>query len=122
MAVTAVTPQKLAFNTFNLDALGMTAATAAADGFTVDYSDQDSKILLVFLNTNASTTARTATIKAGDSIQGVADLASGNVEPGDYAAVVVDSGRFKNVSGNNKGKIRVIPSHAELKMAALIMP
>lgn len=122
MAVTAITPEVLSGNTFDVDALAMTAATTAADGFIVDYTEQDAKILLVFLNTNASSTARTATIKKGDGIQGVADLDSGDIAAGKYALVVIESGRFKNVSGANKGKVLIVPSHAELKMAAVVLP
>lgn len=122
MAVTAITPKALSWNEFDVDALGMTAATAAEDGFTVDYGAQDGKILLVFYNSNASTTARSATVKAGNGIQGVADLASGDIAAGKYACVVVESGWFKNVSGDNKGKVIVISSHEELKMAAVVLP
>lgn len=123
MATTAITVEKLSRNTFDLDALAMTAATAAADGFLVDVSGYpDHNIMLVFQNTNASATVRTATIKKGNALQGVSDLVSGDIAASKYGAVVVESGRFVNVSGTNKGKILVIPSHAELKMAAIALP
>ena len=123
MAVTAITPEVLSRNVFDVDALAMTAATAAADGFLVDCSNvADHRLLLVFQNTNAAATARTATIKKGNALQGVSDLASGDIAAGKFAAVAVESGRFKNVSGANKGKILIIPSHAELKMAAIVLP
>lgn len=122
MAVTAVTPVKLDWNTVNPDALTFTAASVAADGFTVPHAYGDDKTLLVFYNSNGSTTARTFTVKAGDSIQGVVDLESGDVAAGKYAMLAVESGRFKNVTGDNKGKLLIIPSHAELKMAAIVLP
>lgn len=123
MATTAITPEALSRNTFDLDALAMTAATTAADGFLIDVSAYpDHNILLVFNNTNASTTARTATIKKGNALQGVSDLTSGDIAAAKFGAINVESGRFKLVSGTNKGKILVIPSHAELKMAAIVLP
>lgn len=123
MATTAITVEKLARNTFDLDALAMTAATTAADGFLIDVSGvADQKLLLVFQNTNAGSTARTATIKKGDALQGVKDLASGDIAAAKFAAVAIDSGSFKIMTGTNKGKILVIPSHAELKMAAIALP
>jgi hypothetical protein len=122
MATTAITPVRLDWNTFNVSGLTFTAATTAADGFLVDATDPDQKLVLVFLNTNASATARTATVKKGDGIQGVADLASGDIAAGAYAAVSVESGGFKITSGTNKNKILVIPSNAELKIAAIVLP
>ena len=122
MAVTAITPVSLSLNTFNVDAITFTAPTVAADGFTVPFTGKDKNIVLLFQNTNAGTTARTATVKAGNGIQGVADLDSGDIAAAKTGAVMVDSGAFKNVSGTNKGKILIIPSHAELKMAAVVLP
>ena len=122
MAVTAVTPEVLTRNTVDTDALGLTEATTAADGFLVPFTYDDQKTLFVFYNSNSSTTVRSFTIKAGDGIQGTTDLASGNVAAGKYAAVVIESGKFKITSGDNKGKVLIIPSHAELKMAAVVLP
>jgi hypothetical protein len=121
MATTAITPEALTRNTFDLDALAMTAPTTAADGFLVDVSGYtDHKILLVFQNSGA--VDRTATIKKGNGLQGVADLVSGNIAASKFGAIAVESGKFKNVSGANKGKVLIIPSHAELKMAAIVLP
>lgn len=121
MAVTAITPEAISLNTFDLDSLAMTAPTTAADGFLVDVSGYaDNKILFVFQNSGS--TDRTATIKKGNGLQGVSDLTSGAITSAKFSAITVESGRFKNVSGTNKGKILVIPSHAELKMAAIVLP
>jgi len=124
MAVTAVTPIALGkFNAFTLNAVTFTAATTAADGFTVDLSGfADQKAVFLLQNTNAGSTSRTATIKAGNGLQGVSDLASGNVAAGNIAAISVESGAFMNVSGDDKGKIKVIPAHAELKLAVVVLP
>ena len=124
MAVKKVTPVVLeGFNKFELDALTFVAATTAADGFTIDVSGHaDHKILMLFQNTNSGTTARTVTVKRGNGLQGVKDLASGDIEAGEVGAVVVESGHFLNVSGDDKGLLKVVPSHAELKMACIILP
>lgn len=122
MAVTAITPEVLTRNVVDTDALGLTAATTAADGFLVPFTYADQKMLFVFYNSNASATARSFTVKAGDGIQGTTDLASGDVAAGKYALVVIESGKFKITSGANKGKVLIIPSNAELKMAAVVLP
>ena len=122
MAVKAVTPQKLTdFNELG-DAVAFNAATTAADGFTVDYTGKSARILILFKNTNASTTARSATIKAGNGIQGVTDLATGDIAAGKIVPICIESGAFKNVSGTNKGKVLIIPSHAELEIAVVELP
>lgn len=124
MAVTKVTPVDLEkVNTFNLDSITWTAATTAADGFTIDVSGYaDHKILMLFQNTNAGTTARTATVKKGNGLQGVKDLVSGDIKAGKIGSVVVESGGYLNVSGDDKGLLKVVPSNAELKMACIILP
>lgn len=76
----------------------LTASTAKA----IEWSENDNKMILVI---NA-TTATTLTVKAGNGIQGVADLTL-NVPVG-VSLVKLESGRFKNVSGENKGKIVVV--------------
>ena len=123
MAVTKVTPVVLeGFNKFELDALTFIQATSASDGFTIDVSGYaDHKILMLFQNI-ATTSARTVTIKAGNGLQGTTDLASGNIAAGKVGAVVVESGHFLNVSGDDKGLIKAIPSEVELKMACIILP
>ena len=121
MAVTAITPEVLKYNTFDADALAMTAPTAAADGFTVDASNiADGKLLLVFLNSSVDT-AYDVTIKKGNALQGTTDLLK-EIAFGDYALVVPESGKFKNATGDDKGLIKVIPENAAVKMAAVVLP
>lgn len=121
MATTAITVEQLKRNTFDVDALEMTAATTAEDGFLVDVSGTpDQKLLLVFQNNGVS--AATATIKAGNGLQGVEDLISDDIATGKFAAISVESGKFAIVSGDNKGKIHVIPSDTGLEMAAIALP
>jgi len=120
MAVTAITPVALG-TTAAFSELTFTEATTAADGYVIDYSGEDGKTLLIFHNGDDDTAA-TVTINKGNGLQGVADLASGNIPFGDYYAVVLDSGAYKNVSGTNKGKVVAIPSATTLAIAAVVLP
>lgn len=68
----------------------------------IEWSENDNKMILV-INATAATTL---TVKAGNGIQGVADLTL--TVPVGVSLVKLESGRFKNVSGENKGKIVVV--------------
>ncbi len=70
----------------------------------VPWEGADEKNILVVQNTGSAAT--TLTIKAGNGIQGVADKTLA-VAVG-VSLVKLESGRFKNVSGTNKGKIVVM--------------
>ncbi|MBQ3063985.1 MAG: hypothetical protein IJC99_04205 [Clostridia bacterium] len=83
----------------------LTANTAKA----LEWSESDEKMVLVVQNT-ASADA-TLTVKAGNGIQGVVDLTL-TVPKQAVSLVKLDSGRFKNVSGENKGKIVVVSATA----------
>ena len=76
----------------------LTAATATP----LEWKESDEKMILVV---NA-TTETTLTVKAGNGIQGVCDLEF--TVPVGVSLVKLESGRFKNVSGENKGKIVVV--------------
>ena len=93
----------------------------ATDGcfFTVDKPNNGYVIL--GLNSNQEATARTFTIKAGDSemFKG-ADLASGNIAAGKTRALYIkDLGKYKIMTGTNKGKIKIEVSHADMKIAVV---
>lgn len=78
----------------------LTALTANTDK-ALDWSENDQKMILVI----SATASTTLTVKAGNGIQGVADLLL--TIPEGVSLVKLESGRFKNVSGTNKGKIVV---------------
>jgi hypothetical protein len=121
MATVAVTPQALCWNTFDLD-VALSAQTSTADGFLVDVSAAaDHKLLLLFSNTSADT-AYGITVKAGNALQGVSDLAVSGLAASKMAAVAVESGKFKQVSGDYRGKIRVVCANNAVKMAAVVLP
>ena len=68
-----------------------------------DFSEKDDHIIIVVQNSGGESSL---TIKAGNGIQGVCDLDL-NVPEG-ISLFKLESGRFKNVSGVNKGKIVVV--------------
>lgn len=120
MAVTAISLVELGQNTMS-NALTMTAATTAADGFVIDYTKDDDKTLLIVRNDHA-TVAQTITIKAGNGLQGVADTEAFSLAAGAIKVINLESGKFKNVSGTNKGKVLAIPSTTDIKVAAVLLP
>ena len=61
-------------------------------------------------------------MKKGNGIQGVVDLATGDIAASAIVALTVDSGAFKNVTGDNKGCVVVVPDDAKLKMAVVVLP
>ena len=118
MAKTAITPVVLE-RTDVFGTVEFTAATTPADGFLVDFTEDDHKTVLVFQNT--ATAEATVTIKAGNGIQGVADIVA-TIPASAVQAVVVESGAHKFVTGENKGKLAVIPSAATLKLGVVVLP
>ena len=80
----------------------LTAFTANTEK-ALDWSENDAKMILVISNSGDS--AVSLTVKAGNGIQGVADLTLS--APRGISLVKLESGRFKFVSGANKGKIVV---------------
>lgn len=91
----------------------LTANTAKS----IEWSENDAKMVLVV--NNATSAASTLTVKAGNGIQGVCDVTL-NVPKG-ISLVKLESGRFKNVSGENKGKIVIVsPAALSVGVAALV--
>ena len=71
----------------------------------VAWGGNDDRMILVINNEGSATTM---VVKAGNGIQGVNDLTL-NVAAG-INLVKLESGRFKNVTGTNKGKIVIKPT------------
>ncbi len=76
----------------------LTVLTASTDT-AIEFAGRDDKTILVI---NASADCK-LTVKAGNGIQGVSDMTL-DVKKG-VNLLKLESGRFKNVSGENKGKI-----------------
>lgn len=117
MAVKNIECNKLAQNTAAV--IELVAATTANDGVAIDFTEQDSKTVILVKNDGSS--EQTFTVKQGDGIQGVADYI-GTVGAGKTAVINLESGRFKKLYGENKGKVLIIPSSTDLKFAAAVMP
>ena len=116
MAATAITNVTLKLNTGS--AAYATAAVHADDGALVT-AVADQKMLILFENATSAT--KVATIKAGNGLQGVSDItvSLGNVEK---KAIVVESMKFVNQSGTNKGKILITGTDANVKVACIALP
>ena len=94
-------------------------AIDAADGAEIDYAARDDKMLIMLMNASESTV--TVPVKAGNGRQGVCDL---KIELAGAAAatLALESGRFKNVSGEDKGKVILAASAAGVGVMAFKLP
>lgn len=111
MATTTVAAQKLDLN----GATGaITFSTGTTNDLLLDFTGADNKTVILLKG------AGTLTLKAGNGIQGVADLAL--TSDATLAAFRVDSGLFKIVSGENKGYILATPSANTVTAAVVQLP
>lgn len=91
------------------------AALTADTEKALEWSERDDKMVLVIV----ATTATTLTVKAGNGIQGVANHTL--AVPVGTSLVKLESGRFKNVTGANKGMIVVVsPGTPKIGVVALV--
>ena len=105
------------------------ATVAKDDGALVTFDKDDQKILLLLKN-NVSNVTHTAVIKAGNGIQGVSDLeitlTGTNTTAGNEKAVVIESGRYMDVSGSNKGKVNIVSKDTttgdQIEVRAIVLP
>ena len=96
----------------------ITAPISASDGAEFAMSERDDKYLVLIQN--SATSAKDVTVKAGNGLQGVNDLKV-SVAASSYTFVRLESGRFKNVSGEDKGKV-VINGPADIKVGVFCLP
>lgn len=123
MARATITVQSLGErNKFADEALSsaLTTAIDATDGAEIVWSERDDKYLVLIQNANASG-AKNVTIKAGNGIQGVNDITA-SIAASSYTFVALDSGRFKNVSGADKGKVIITGDSADIKIGVFKTP
>jgi len=123
MAATAITVQSLtARNSFATAALktALTAAVDATDGALVPFTERDDKYLILVENVNAST-AKSVTIKGGDSFQAGGDTTK-EIAAASYTFIAIDSGRYLNTTGTNKGKIQITGTSADIQVAVFKLP
>ena len=94
-------------------AFAFTAGKTA--GSSVDFGGEDEKTVILFNNTGSG--AGTATISAGDGIQGVTDL---TVDvPVGFSSMVLESGVCKKLTGDNKGGVVIKVSATTIAIAAV---
>ena len=106
MAVTTINIQKItAFNSALTESSLMTAIATSSEGAVVTLGKDERCLLRIC--TSASTD-QTLTVSKGNGIQGVADL-SITVPSGGAVVVQLESGKFRQVSGTNKGKVMLVP-------------
>lgn len=77
------------------------------------WNDSDDYTLIVV----TATADDTLTVKAGDGLQGVNDLSL--TIPTGTSVIKLESGRFKNVTGTNKGKIVLSCGKATTKIGVV---
>lgn len=122
MSATAITKTVVTRNAST--AVPSAATVAKTDGALVTFDKDDQKILLLLKN-NITNATHTAVIKAGNGLQGVSDLEvtlAGSSE----ACVVIESGRFVNVSGDDKGKVNIVSKDTttgtQIEVRAVVLP
>lgn len=97
------------------------AVALKTTGLAIDYSNKScGKILILISNTGSA--AKKATIVKGDSLQGTEDMEI-SVTNGTTAGIVIESGKFENVSGDNKGYVVIKGEDAtSLKVQVIELP
>jgi hypothetical protein len=88
------------------------AVACGSDGAVVAFDDPDQKILLII-------GTATATIKAGNGLQGTSDLTVTYVS-NKQQAVVLESGKYMNMFGTHKGKVLITGATATVQ--AVVLP
>lgn len=91
------------------------------DGASVDYTGKsDGRILMMFNNGNESDSKK-VTILKGNALQGVEDLEI-SIPAGKTYGIVIESGKFVNVSGDNKGKVIINGESTDITVQAIELP
>ena len=94
-----------------------TAAVDTTDGAALDWNCADGKLLLIVENAD-SAAAKSATVVNGGGLHGMGDLTL-SIAQSSKMAIVLDSGKYKQVSGAYKGKLWIKGEDANIKVAAM---
>jgi len=123
MAATVITPIKLtSFNTITKETTATDfAAIDGTDGAYFVMAKGGDKYVIGIKNAVAEAANKTITIKAGNGLQGTNDI-SLTLAKDAIAWVVLDSGKFKNVYGANKGKVILTGTDANLQVKVIELP
>ena len=95
------------------------APNSANDNVLIDFEHNDNKIVILVTNEGSSNTD--VTFHHGNGIQGCNDLVV-SVDAGKTVAVNLESGRFKNVSGDLKGYAKVTAASTSVKYQVVVLP
>ena len=123
MAAAEIKPIKLtSFNTFikETDTTDFTAIDGTDGAYFVMAKGGD-KYVIGIQNASSSTGEKTITIKAGNGLQGTNDISLALAKDA-IAWVVLDSGKFKNVYGENKGKVILTGISNDLQVKVIELP
>ena len=115
MAATEITVTKIEKE--KAIAIPATTAVDATDGAAVEWDCADGKLLLILENAD-DTAAKSATVVNGGGLQGMGDL-SLSIAQSSKTAIVLDSGKYKQVSGAHKGKLWIKGQDANIKVGAM---
>lgn len=123
MAAVKITPIKLtSFNTFIKETADTDfAAIDGTDGAYFVMAKGGDKYVIGIKNAAAGTGNKTITIKAGNALQGTNDI-SLTLAKDEIAWVTLDSGKFKNVYGVNKGKVILTGTSNDLQVKVIELP
>jgi hypothetical protein len=123
MAAVEIKPIKLtSFNTFTKETNATDfAAIDETDGAYFVMAKGGDKYVIGIKNAASQTGNKTIIIKAGNALQGTNDI-SLELAKDEIAWVVLDSGKFKNVYGVNKGKVILTGSDANLQVKVIELP
>jgi hypothetical protein len=119
MAMTKIENTKLLRN--EAKEIESAVAVDASAGASVDYTEKsDGKILLMITNSHSSESKK-ATILKGNSLQGTEDLEV-SIPSGKTYGIVIESGKFENVSGENAGKVIIKGETTDITVQAVELP
>lgn len=106
MARTVITPIKCKMNEFVKETTATDfAALDANDGAEFVMDDKSEKFVLVAVNKASTSVNATVIVKAGNHLQSAFGDVSVTLAQNAIAHLVLESARFKNVSGDDKGKV-----------------
>lgn len=123
MAAVEIKPIKLtSFNTFTEETNATDfAAIDGTDGAYFVMAKGGDKYVIGIKNAVSTTGNKTIIIKAGNGLQGTNDISLALAKD-KIAWVVLDSGKFKNVYGVNKGKVILTGTDANLQVKVIELP
>jgi hypothetical protein len=123
MAAVKINPIKLtSFNTFIKETADTDfTAIDGTDGAYFVMAKGGDKYVIGIKNAISTTGNKTITIKAGNALQGTNDILLALAKD-EIAWVVLDSGKFKNVYGEDKGKVILTGTDNNLQVKVIELP